>query len=317
MQVRIIDATHQEFNGVVYHKNNLGYYCGKDCLLHREVWKFHNGDIPAGYHVHHRDDDKNNNQIENLQLLTKSAHHKLHSANKPKVEIVCPVCGKTFLTVAERPAKFCSAHCRNKKKYVSAQPVQKNCQECGKPFETYAAKSAKFCSKKCQRKNWLARIVKGTCAICGKPITFTNGQPRKTCSEQCEGLLMWKNRATKTKLVSRTCEFCGKEFHTDASKPSKFCSRNCRAQYQEKYCREIRKCVVCGKEFSIAKSSKNKCCSRKCGAKIHSKYVPQSVREEIRRLYVFGSTEFGSRALARKFGVSATTVLDIVGKNNG
>ena len=222
MQVRIIDATHQEFNGVVYHKNNLGYYCGKDCLLHREVWKFHNGDIPAGYHVHHCDDDKNNNQIENLQLLTKSAHHKLHSANKPKVEIVCPVCGKTFLTVAERPAKFCSAHCRNKKKYVSAQPVQKNCQECGKPFETYAAKSAKFCSKKCQRKNWLARIVKGTCAICGKPITFTNGQPRKTCSEQCEGLLMWKNRATKTKLVSRTCEFCGKEFHTDASKPSKF-----------------------------------------------------------------------------------------------
>lgn len=51
---------------------------------------------------------------------------------------------------------------------------------------------------------------------------------------------------------------------------------------------------------------------------IHQKFsrkIPSNLREEIRRLYVKNSNEFSSRALARRFGISKTTVLDIVREN--
>lgn len=46
--------------------------------------------------------------------------------------------------------------------------------------------------------------------------------------------------------------------------------------------------------------------------KPHISRVPDEVRDEIRRLYVRGSHEFGSYAFAKKFGVSKSTILNIV-----
>lgn len=46
--------------------------------LHRYVWHKHKGSIPAGYVVHHKDEDKSNNDISNLELMKfedHSAHH--------------------------------------------------------------------------------------------------------------------------------------------------------------------------------------------------------------------------------------------------
>ena len=40
--------------------------------------------------------------------------------------------------------------------------------------------------------------------------------------------------------------------------------------------------------------------------------VPDNIRDKIRSEYVFGSSEFGSRALARKYGVDHGTILNIV-----
>ena len=46
---------------------------------HRVVWERHNGPIPAGYHIHHRDGVRTNNRIGNLQLLPASEHMRLHA----------------------------------------------------------------------------------------------------------------------------------------------------------------------------------------------------------------------------------------------
>lgn len=43
--------------------------------------------------------------------------------------------------------------------------------------------------------------------------------------------------------------------------------------------------------------------------------VPDEVRAEIRRLYVYGSHEFSSYALAKKYGVDPSTILNIVHEN--
>ena len=43
--------------------------------------------------------------------------------------------------------------------------------------------------------------------------------------------------------------------------------------------------------------------------------ITENVRAEIKRLYIKGSSEFGSRALAHKFGISPSAVLKIVREN--
>jgi hypothetical protein len=47
-------------------------------LRARHVWEQVNGPIPPGMGIHHRDGDKLNDTIENLQLVTKSEHLSIH-----------------------------------------------------------------------------------------------------------------------------------------------------------------------------------------------------------------------------------------------
>ena len=47
-------------------------------------------------------------------------------------------------------------------------------------------------------------------------------------------------------------------------------------------------------------------------SKFKHNIISDDIREEIRRLYVKGSREFGSRALAKRFGVDHSTVLNCV-----
>src|SRR4051812_22475800 len=64
---------------------NQGYWlCGpyfqcRGVRLHRKVWEYHNGEIPAGFHVHHKDHNRSNNEIGNLALISKAEHMSLHS----------------------------------------------------------------------------------------------------------------------------------------------------------------------------------------------------------------------------------------------
>lgn len=51
---------------------------GKEYWLHRWLWERYKGPIPPGYVVHHKDENKLNFAIENLELLSISTHRKLH-----------------------------------------------------------------------------------------------------------------------------------------------------------------------------------------------------------------------------------------------
>ena len=51
-------------------------------LLHRLIFEDFYGPIPKGCVIHHKDGNKTNNCIMNLQLLTESEHHRLHSTGE-------------------------------------------------------------------------------------------------------------------------------------------------------------------------------------------------------------------------------------------
>ena len=46
--------------------------------------------------VHHKDNDKTNNNVENLEVLTKSEHAKIHSRKVDEIIIICECCKNEF-----------------------------------------------------------------------------------------------------------------------------------------------------------------------------------------------------------------------------
>ena len=51
-------------------------------LLHRLIYEDEFGPIPQGFVVHHLDGNKQNNEINNLVLLSISEHHSMHATKE-------------------------------------------------------------------------------------------------------------------------------------------------------------------------------------------------------------------------------------------
>lgn len=78
---------------------------------HRLVWEAAHGPIPPGYHVHHVDHDKFNNDLGNLECVSTKDHGDRHTwrpVTKP-----CDVCGKTYRPHKTKRARSrtCSPEC--------------------------------------------------------------------------------------------------------------------------------------------------------------------------------------------------------------
>jgi len=73
------------FQGKKYTRRPIGYYgctnSGRH-YLHRDIWESVNGKIPKGYDIHHKDGDRTNNHIDNLELYSKSEHaHRFNTGH--------------------------------------------------------------------------------------------------------------------------------------------------------------------------------------------------------------------------------------------
>lgn len=148
----------QEFNGVLYYeKKGQGYYQSKidSSYLHRAVWQYHNGEIPEGFAVHHKDHNKANNRIENLELLSHSDHSKHHAKHN---DWVGSEQNRQQLIEAGQKAKEWHAsdegrawHKEHGKKCWDSRPMYELiCLMCGDSFESPWPNKTKFCHQNCK-----------------------------------------------------------------------------------------------------------------------------------------------------------------------
>ena len=87
-------------------------YRGKYCYEHHLVWWKHNNTLPKkDFCIHHLNENKQDNRIENLKLISKSEHCLIHSEGVTMVEYTCKNCGVKFERRKGLTGVFCSRRC--------------------------------------------------------------------------------------------------------------------------------------------------------------------------------------------------------------
>lgn len=75
----------QWYDGKKFTLRNHGYFeltTSPRTLLHRYIWSKERGDIPDGWDIHHINNNKLDNRIDNYECLKKSEHTKLHAKER-------------------------------------------------------------------------------------------------------------------------------------------------------------------------------------------------------------------------------------------
>ena len=208
MQYKIISDSVQEFNGAKFHIGTNGYFyktLGSNQKqirnksresMHRFVWEFYNGSIPKGFIVHHKDEKKDNNNIENLILMDKKDHRKMHSIqfHKDNPE-------HSRKTIEKIQSKCKEWHKSEDGRKWHKENFEKNghmlykkgifiCEVCKKEYEGVqrGENRNKYCSDKCASK---ARRDSGIdneerkCHNCGKLFTINKYRKTKCCCKHC------------------------------------------------------------------------------------------------------------------------------------
>ena len=176
-----------EYKGLTYKLNKSGYYAygKKGVRLHRVIWEETHGKIPKGFDIHHKDFNKQNNSIDNLECLSRSDHIRIHAQ----------ICNKRHLWHKSLEGRKALGE-KSKKLWKSRQTKELTCSFCSKSFQAIQADRAKFCSTSCMDKSrYRSRVdfVDRTCVICNASFSCRKKDKTKTCGYKCGDRLRRKD----------------------------------------------------------------------------------------------------------------------------
>jgi hypothetical protein len=160
------------FDGWPFHRRpGCRYFWGhRGKSLHRAVWEFHRGDIPEGMDIHHKDEDVDNNDISNLECLSRGDHNRAHNS---------------FAEWNSRPEANELRKANVKRGWDNSPYKDRTCRHCGRTFQTrhFRPHTVNFCPGKpgCHYA-FLNRKVEKPCSRCGTPYL---GRVKSTCCVTC------------------------------------------------------------------------------------------------------------------------------------
>lgn len=211
------------YKGARYRLSKDGYYHGpfdsrcNTTLLHRIVYfDYHMCSIEK-LHVHHKDENRFNNDISNLELLTPHEHSMMHieTHRESARKHMLPAAQKWHKEHAEEYRRYCIEVNYPRTKDLLHVKVEHVCLRCGKHFK--ARHGAKYCSMKCLRAAYredLKHYEQVNCEICGKPFMrdlwdHKERGLKRTCSRDCARQLQFK--IARERLPRVFCIVCGNE----------------------------------------------------------------------------------------------------------
>ena len=198
------NGKHAIFNGNRFTKDKrTGYYLSTAKMgnsrqrLHVAVWEYHNCPAPHGYHVHHVDGNKDNNDISNLKLITASEHLKLHGRElteeqreQRRINVVKNAVPKASEWHKTEEASRMHREMA-KKQWENKKPQKYVCDYCGKEYESlnnYGEEGNRFCSNACKsawrRKSGIDNEIR-VCEVCGREFSVNKYRKTSICSRHC------------------------------------------------------------------------------------------------------------------------------------
>lgn len=201
---------------------------------HRLIAEFHhNTKIPRGYIVHHRDRKAQNNNPENLEIMTKKEHNRLHS------ELMLGDNNPMRRAHKERTLEKWAEYSKNMSKSVSGEKNGRFSGITDEELKNHALKLTKILGQRFSNKDWFRYAkennlpqyfskwrrdhlggIKGLAKWAAQELGFEyiSEDPRVVKSYKEYTSQGYNCEIIDGKIfISKKCEFCGKEFKTNIS----------------------------------------------------------------------------------------------------
>lgn len=182
----------QTFKRVRYFLGNDGYFRSSNGdMLHRAVWESKHGKMPRRHEVHHKDRDKSNNRLDNLELLSPSDHARRHALERfaSDPESMREHMRKHVLPAAHRWWKSPEGRARMAEVWAARPKSEFRCIQCGETYMGYSHMARlRLCSNTCRSRYRYASGVDDEprhCAACGTSFVVNKHSTRRFCSGEC------------------------------------------------------------------------------------------------------------------------------------
>lgn len=190
--------------GKKFYQQKDGYWANMMPIhAHRWVWINYYGNIPKGMDIHHKDGDKSNNEIQNLEMLSRSDHLKRHwqegrfDLDKRRIQLAE---ARKWLKTTEGRQKQSES---SKKAWIKRKTNIIFCIQCKKEVLT-TQPWTKFCGSACEKRFRRASGVDNIhviCPECGKTFMKDKTTKKVYCSISCGAKNSARNRSKKQQIL--------------------------------------------------------------------------------------------------------------------
>lgn len=123
------------YNNQIFSEGIISIINGRKCIgkkpVYRLVWTVFNGPVPKGCCIHHKDHNKLNDRLDNLEMMTRSDHSKHHNDNMTEET-------KQKISESHKNIVFTEEHKENlRKSHLGIHMKEETKQKLSKIFSEY------------------------------------------------------------------------------------------------------------------------------------------------------------------------------------